>query len=275
MTLIHPLQTGLLRMKVAQQAPGRAGLVRVLFGRAWTPWLPILAWAVVHPEGVFVVDTGETARATQPGYYPRWHPYYRTSLELAIKPEDEVGPQLLRLGINPKRDVREVVLTHFHTDHVGGLSHFPGVRTLVSTESYRVARGIGGHINGYLPHHLPTGFQPKPLSFKDGPLGPYTQSQSLTSDGAIRVVPTPGHAPGHVSVVVRTGGLTYFLAGDTSYTQEKLLKREADAVTSTPKRMHEAQERILAFAQEEPLVYLPSHDPMSVERLRVGAVLEP
>lgn len=75
--------------------------------------------------------------------------------------------------------------------------------------------------------------------------------------------------------MVRTEGLTYFLAGDTSYTQEKLLKREADAVTSTPKQMREAQARILAFAQEEPLVYLPSHDPESVERLRAGAVLAP
>ena len=138
-------------MKAAQQAPGSAGLVRVLFSHAWTPWLPILAWTVVHPEGVFVIDTGETARATQPGYYPRWHPYYRTSLQLDIRPEDEIGPQLRRLGIDPSRDVRAVVLTHFHTDHVGDLSHFPGVRTLASPESYRVTQGISGHINGYLP----------------------------------------------------------------------------------------------------------------------------
>lgn len=173
---IHSIQTGRLCMKVAQQAPGRAGLLRVLFGRAWTPWLPILAWAVVHPEGVFVVDAGETAQATRKGYYPRWHPYYRTSLQLDIRQEDEVGPQLRRLGIDPAKDVRALILTHFHTDHVGGLGHFTGVRTLAAAESYRATRGLSGRINGYLPHRLPANFQPELLTFGNGSLGPYSRS---------------------------------------------------------------------------------------------------
>ena len=273
MVEIHPLQTGRLRMKVAQQEPGAAGLARVLFSRTWTPWLPILAWAIVHPEGVFVVDTGETAQATRKGYYPRWHPYYRTSLQLDLRPEDEIGPQLRRLSVDPAEDVRAVLLTHFHTDHVGGLGHFPSIRTLAAAESVRATQGLRGRLNGYLPHRLPAGFEPEPLSFGDGPLGPFARSQALTTDGVVRVVPTLGHAPGHVSVVVRAGGLSYFLAGDTSYTQTKLLKREADAVTSTPERMREAQRLVLDFAKQEPLVYLPSHDPHSVERLQTEAAL--
>jgi putative intracellular protease/amidase len=35
----------------------------VFVDRHWTEWLPICAWVVEHPEGVIVVDTGETARA--------------------------------------------------------------------------------------------------------------------------------------------------------------------------------------------------------------------
>jgi hypothetical protein len=39
--------------------------------------VPILAWVIEHPEGIIVVDTGETARTAEPGYLPSWHPYYR------------------------------------------------------------------------------------------------------------------------------------------------------------------------------------------------------
>lgn len=205
-------------MKTAQQEPGAAGLLRVLFRQTWTDWLPILAWVVVHPEGVFVVDTGETASATELGYYPRWHPYYRTSLEVDIKPEEEIGPQLRQLSIIPERDVRAVVLTHFHTDHVGGLAYFPGVRVLASAADYRAAQGVRGRINGYLPSRFPVDFEPEPFAFRDGAVGPFSQSMALTSDGAVTVILTPGHTGGHASVVVRREEAVYFLAGDTSYT---------------------------------------------------------
>ena len=97
----------------------------------------------------------------------------------------------------------------------------------------------------------------------------------MTSDGAITVIPTPGHTSGHASVVVRRKEAVYFLAGDTSYTEDKLLGLEADAVTSTPAQMRATQEKIAAFARTEPVVYLPSHDVGSVGRLRAGVTLAP
>lgn len=45
--------------------------------RRWTDPLPIYAWLIEHPEGLIVVDTGETAEVNDPGYFPRWHPYFR------------------------------------------------------------------------------------------------------------------------------------------------------------------------------------------------------
>ena len=43
--------------------------------RNWTDPMPIYAWLIEHPEGLIVVDTGESARVNEPGYPPRWHPY--------------------------------------------------------------------------------------------------------------------------------------------------------------------------------------------------------
>jgi glyoxylase-like metal-dependent hydrolase (beta-lactamase superfamily II) len=43
-----------------------------------------------------------------------------------VEPDQEIGPQLERLGIAPG-DVRWVVMTHLHTDHAGGLGHFADI----------------------------------------------------------------------------------------------------------------------------------------------------
>ena len=52
----------------------------------------------------------------------------------------------------------------------------------------------------------------------------------LTSRGDVFVVPTPGHTPGHVSVVVE-GEVSVFIAGDTSYTEDLLRAGVVDGVS--------------------------------------------
>jgi N-acyl homoserine lactone hydrolase len=124
---VRALQIGTVTVRPSQlRAEGSlaARQLRILRDRAWSEPLPILAWLIDHPEGPIVVDTGESARATRPGYWPRWHPFYRWSVRVDVTPEQEIGPQLARLGLAPA-DVRLVVLTHLHSDHAGGLAHFP------------------------------------------------------------------------------------------------------------------------------------------------------
>ena len=89
---IHALQTGCVQIKLAQLRRRRGGLARVLVDHTWSEWLPIHAWAIEHPEGVIVVDTGEAARTSEPGYFPRWHPFYRTSARINVAPQQEIGP---------------------------------------------------------------------------------------------------------------------------------------------------------------------------------------
>src|SRR5437588_5327960 len=121
---IHAIQTGTVAIKTRQVSGRGPGALRpyiTLLDTTWTEPVPIYAWVIEHPEGLIVVDTGETARTAEKGYFPRWHPFFRLAARLSVCPDDEIGPQLRRLGIAP-RDVRWVVLTHMHTDHAGGLA---------------------------------------------------------------------------------------------------------------------------------------------------------
>src|SRR5918996_4588873 len=124
---IHAIQTGTVAVKANQPSGvGRSGktrLLRTMLDRTWTEPLPIFAWLIEHPEGLIMVDTGETSRVADPGYWGP-HPYFRFGLKEWVSAEEEIGPQLNKLGFHPL-DVRLVVLTHFHTDHQGGLSYFP------------------------------------------------------------------------------------------------------------------------------------------------------
>jgi glyoxylase-like metal-dependent hydrolase (beta-lactamase superfamily II) len=238
----------------------------VLADREWTPWLPILAWAIEHPEGVIVVDAGESSRATSAGYYPAWHPYYRGSLQVDVRPEEELGPQLSGIGIAPG-DVRLAVLTHLHTDHTGGLAHLPGVRTLVARPAYAAATGLTGRLQGYMPQHWPSGFAPEFIAWMPEAVGPFSRSASLTQSADVIAVPTPGHTPGHVSVIVRATGVTYFIAGDASYSEASMLDSIPDGLTLQPRAAVATQGRIRAFIAGEPTVYLPTHDPDAAGRL--------
>ena len=271
---IHAISTGTVAIKRRQrQGQGHGGrrLLNTLVDREWTEPLPIYAWVVEHPEGIIVVDTGETARALEPGYFPRWHPLYRFGVRFFISPEQEIGPQLRALGIQPD-DVRWVVLTHLHTDHAGGMHHFPKAEILVSRTEHAFATSFGGRMSGYLAHRWPSWFAPRLVDFATAPVGPFPRSFALTQAGDVLLVPTAGHSIGHLSVVVRDEDQSIFLAGDTSYTEQLMLDQAVDGVAPDETAAVETLERIKRFVLGTPTVYLPSHDPDAARRLATRTV---
>jgi N-acyl homoserine lactone hydrolase len=277
---IHAIQTGTVALTNSWRegvGHGRRRLLNTLLDRDWTKPLPIHAFAIEHPEGAIVVDTGETARVVEPGYLPRWSPFFRFAVRERVEPEQEIGPQLEQLGISPS-DVRWVVMTHLHTDHAGGLHHFPSNEILVSRIELKYAAGLRGRLRGYVNKRWPTWFDPTTIDLPPVPFGPFPASLSLTGAGDVTLVPVAGHTPGQLAVLVEDGDRTVFIAGDSSYTEDAMLSGRVDGVGADEDAERLTHERIRAYAAETPTVYLPSHDPETAARLAerrtVGAVWE-
>lgn len=261
---IHPLSTGTVSLKeaflIARSGPMRQPAI-FLPGPFSAP-MPIHVWVVEHDGRRLLVDTGETAGV-------RDIPFAR----FRVRPADELPAMLATIGLTVD-DLDQVVLTHMHGDHIDGAVHLHGP-VLVHEHEIAFAHSASSRFfQRVLRQPLPTGIDVQPMRLDGGPFGGFGASRALSDDGRIVAVATPGHTPGHISIVcIDDEGRHVLLAGDATDSLEQLHARRHDAVTQKPKVYIETIDRILAHGREHPTVYLPSHDPQSLERLRDGTTL--
>jgi glyoxylase-like metal-dependent hydrolase (beta-lactamase superfamily II) len=260
---IHALTTGtvLLKRSFLHPSMGARRQLDLFLPGPWEGPVPIHCWAVQHQGRLLLIDTGESAQVSNV-------PFAR----FTVSRQDELPGALAAAGLAIE-DVSEVVLTHHHGDHVDGLSHVSAPVRMSSEEIAFIGQPFPSLMRRVLRQPLPAGFSPAPLRFEGGRFGAFERSCPLSEDGRIVAVPTPGHTPGHLSVIcVDDSGNHVMLAGDVTDTLEQLHARRADAVGPDPAAHVATLERVLEHCAEHPTVFLPSHDPDSAARL-AGAVL--
>lgn len=169
-------------------------ITRIHYGHfTGPPELPLLAgqkivlsgFVVRHPRGILLLDTG--IGEGSPEAEERYHPV-RRPLEAA----------LAAAGITAK-EVDVVVNCHLHFDHSGGNHRFPNVPIVAQRIEFAAA-----HERDYTLPEIACDFPGAQFDLVDGEAEPFP---------GVRIIPTPGHVPGHQSVVVDTAEGRVVLAG--------------------------------------------------------------
>jgi glyoxylase-like metal-dependent hydrolase (beta-lactamase superfamily II) len=278
---LHVIRTGDLpipRAYVFRDEGGNAlkRVAGVLSPRAERLGSHCLAFVVRHPRaGTFLIDTGfhPDARADRRGDFGWRMALMFSGLRPAAEPFDE---QLRAAGVEPA-EVERVVMTHLHVDHTSGVRLLPNARFTVTRPEWDAATASSAAGRGYVAHHLPGEDRVDHVDFAaDGtPLGPFGATIDWLGDGTVRLISTPGHTHGHMSVLLRTARLGEVLVvGDAAYTVRSIDERLVPLLMGGGEG---AYRRSLAelkdFADEHPdAIVVPSHDPTAWRALGAPAV---
>jgi glyoxylase-like metal-dependent hydrolase (beta-lactamase superfamily II) len=245
-----------------------------LTARTWSDWLPVHVFVIEHERGTVLFDTGQSRDSvTEPDYYPRgplgW--VYRRQAAFRVEPEDELVTQLAEIG-HPVSSLSLAVISHLHQDHVGNVAALAGTPVLVSAAELALLEERTPELHGVLPAHVRApgvAFTPVHVAPTDDPLlAPFGAAHDIHGDGSLLLVPTPGHSPGSMSLLIRRGDAPpLLLVGDVTYDYTLLPRGIVPDVGDRPTQLETAR-RIVALQSLLPdLRVLAAHDPATLTTL--------
>jgi len=245
----------------------------VLTSSSWVK-APITAYAIEHRDGLVLFDTGlDPALVSDPDYIssPIGRFLLKKIFRFHIGPEDSLDKQLDTISL-AAADVSKVVVSHLHFDHIGGIAHVPQAELLVSQDEWQRLDAPHPERDWILREHIELpGTNWQPIEFEptsDPLLAPFGVSYDCMGDGSMILLPTPGHTPGSMSMLVRSDGLPPLLfVGDLTYEVEPLRKDQVPGIGDA-KQLKTSFAKIRKLKQALPdLILLPSHDPLAAETL--------
>lgn len=228
--------------------------------------VPVPAFLIRHPSaGAILVDTGlHPSIATDPK--ENFGALAARSGKPTLAAGEDVPAQLRKRGLEPG-EIPIVVMTHLHLDHTSAISEFPNSTFVVSEAEWQeAAHGRSPLLNGYRRAHFDYAFEYRTVSFDRANIDSYAsfgRTFDLFGDGSIRLAFTPGHSPGHMSVICHLKERDFVIGGDAMYVASQL-----DGSEPLPPRPHDAhnlrrslQELRLFRTQFPDAVITPGHDP--------------
>jgi N-acyl homoserine lactone hydrolase len=206
-------------------------------------------YLIHHPQGWLLWDTGVTdAIAAMPEGLAPSDPrmtHWRRPKTLAA--------QLEGVGVKPA-DIKYVAVSHTHPDHIGNVELFPHSMLLVQKAEYEWPTPFGA--GRFKPEH--------PVIKLEG-------DHDVFSDGSVTILSTPGHTPGHQSLLVKlpkTGALV--LSGDAVHFKSNWENRRVPSVNTDKGQTLASMERIADVLAKENAQLWINHDKTQRDTLKMA-----
>jgi glyoxylase-like metal-dependent hydrolase (beta-lactamase superfamily II) len=188
--------------------------------RPGTPFdIPVTFFLIKHGNDWVAYDTGNNAMvAKDPVGY--WSEPVVKAYTPVMKDYEEFQVQIKKLGITPK-DIKAVIISHGHLDHAGAIDNFKGTNVPIYMQKKELDEINKAIASGQKTAYIPDDFKVmKELNIKT-----FEGILDLFGDQTLVAFPTPGHTPGHQSLMVKLGGgKKMILCSDAGYTLENVME---------------------------------------------------
>jgi glyoxylase-like metal-dependent hydrolase (beta-lactamase superfamily II) len=206
-------------------------------------------YLIKHNQGWFLWDTGlSDAVAAMPDGLKPADPratFWRRPKTLAA--------QLDQIGVKPS-DIKSMAVSHTHPDHSGNVEMFPQTMLLVQKAEYDWP-GAGGAPR-FKPEH---------------PVTKLSGDQDVFGDGSIMILSTPGHTPGHQSLLVKlpkTGAVV--LSGDAAHFKDNWENRRVPEGNDSKENTVASMARIADVLTKEKAQLWINHDKAQRDTLKLA-----
>ena len=215
---------------------------------------PVFSVLLMHDEGPILIDLGLNPDGlTDPE--KAWGERAKV-IPPKMTEADDIRNRLKELNLSVS-DIKMVIITHLHWDHTGALRFFKHCPILVQKEEYRFAFNPDSYVSApYMRNHFDC-----PVNYRQ------LEGDRIILPG-VSVMKTPGHTPGHQSVLVKhKNGKYYLFAGDAINTEENLKRKIPASNVLNAKQSMDSLYRLehLALVLEADLI--PGHDIVRWEKL--------
>ena len=212
----------------------------VFLSRSWIP-MPLNCFLIEHGDRLILFDTGiDPAIMTDKGYIKQAIGRFLLPwiFRLHLRASDRIDHVLANVGVAAS-DIQTAIISHLHFDHVGGIAQIPQAELLVSEREWAILSEPHPEHEWILREHIEIpSAKWRQISFEmtDDPLFEgFGGIHDVAGDGSMILLPTPGHTPGSLSMLIRQEGWDpILLVGDLTYEASGL---EQDVVPGTGDRV--------------------------------------
>lgn len=233
-----------------------------------------------HPtEGYILFDTGYAPRFFEET--KQWPmKIYALATPVFSEENQTIKAQLASSKIEPT-DIKHIIISHFHADHIAGLKDFPTAQLWCSRTAWREAESLKGFAaikKGIIPNLIPNDFKSRVTFFEEkerkerkDALAAY---YDIFSDESLQIVNLPGHARGQIGALfTENNNQKFLLAADAFWLSESLEKnkypsRIVGLFIDNWEDYQRTFQKIRSFMHSAPEVEIVScHCPRTLERV--------